>query len=205
MRDNFYQWARRDCAEAGRDIYDFMVEEASRSPPGSRGLILLPHFMGGGNPSLDPDSRGAIFGLTLAHNRGDIVRAALEGISLQLRWNVEALAGLGVRIDELRAVGGGARSPFWLQLKADVTRRRIVAPHIEETASLGAAVLSGLASKVYSNLDEAVSSTAASSSTFIPCEQDVYLGAYDIFRLVYRASRKISLPPSSCRGGQGAR
>ncbi len=191
MRDNFYQWEKEDVAKAGRDIYDVMIEEASRSLPGSKGLVFLPHFMGGGNPTFDSESKGAILGLTLAHSRGDIVRAALEGISHQLRWNVEALSGLGAEIGELRAVGGGARSTFWLQLKADIARRRIVTPRIEEAASLGAAKLSGLACKVYSDLNEAISSTTIESRTFLPCEQDDYADSHNAFRRVYEALRKM--------------
>ena len=100
--------------------YDQLVLEATDSPPGSRGLLWLPYLQGERTPHLDVDARGALVGLTTAHGRADIVRAVLEGVAFSLRDAAGAIQSVGVSVDRFKLAGGGARSPLWRQIVADV-------------------------------------------------------------------------------------
>lgn len=105
----------------------------------------MPHFAGAGTPTFDTASKGAIVGLTFSTTRADVAKAILEGLTYELRLNLDLLRDGGVAIDVLRAIGGGARSPLWLQLKGDITGIPVTTPRITEAAAFGAALLAGAA------------------------------------------------------------
>jgi xylulokinase len=112
-------------------------------------VYVLPYFAGAGTPWLDPNQRGAIFGLTLASERSEIVKGILDGTCYEIRINVESLAAAGIDITCFRAIGGGARSSRWMQLKADVTGIPVETTRVTEAGCLGAAFLAGLGSGIY--------------------------------------------------------
>jgi xylulokinase len=116
-------------------------------PLGARGLIFLPHLMGERAPQFDPQAKGTLFGLTLAHAQSDIARAVLEGCAFQLRSILDDLSPSGV--EEMVVVGGGAKSALWLRIIADVTGVPLLIPRILEAGALGAAVLAGVGVGVY--------------------------------------------------------
>ena len=124
------------------DAYDLILAEA---PAGPTRLMVLPHFSGAGTPLVDVHSRAAILGMTFATTQAEIAQAILEGLTYELRTNLELLRDAGIRLDELHAVGGGARSKMWLQMKADVCQIRLRLPQITEAACLGAAILAAVA------------------------------------------------------------
>jgi len=128
-------------------FYTPLLGEAAEVPPGSRGLLFLPHLMGERGPQPDPDARGTLYGLTLAHGRADITRAVLEGCAYQLLRIVEDCGGPPLR--EMAVVGGGAKSPLWLDIIADVLGIRLVIPQVREAGALGAAILAGVGVGVY--------------------------------------------------------
>jgi xylulokinase len=135
---------RDQCAraeQAGVDAYDLILAEAPAAPTR---LLVLPHFSGAGTPHVDVNSRGAILGMTFATTQGEIAKAILEGLTYELRMNLELLRDAGIRLDELHAVGGGARSMTWLQMKADICQIRLRLPQITEAACLGAAILAAV-------------------------------------------------------------
>jgi len=95
----------------GDDPYDLLTREAARVPAGSDGLLFLPYLTGERTPHPDPQARGAYVGLTARHGKAHLVRALLEGVSFGLRDSLELIKGLGVPVVQVRASGGGARSP----------------------------------------------------------------------------------------------
>lgn len=119
--------------------------EAAKSPPGARGLIALPFFMGARSVRLNPDARGALVGLSLGHGRGDIARAIMEGVAFEVGACLRGLQGLGHAVQEVRVLGGGARSDLWCQIKADVLGLPLARPRHTEAASVGAALLAARA------------------------------------------------------------
>lgn len=114
---------------------------AEAVPPGSEGLLLLPHCAGAVSPVCNPDARGVAYGITLAHKRGHWARAIMESIAFLLRDNVETLEALGVKIGELHSLGGASKSRLWVQIKADVLNRPFTLTDCEEATALGAAIL----------------------------------------------------------------
>ena len=125
--------------EDGKSIYDILNETAPTEPTN---LMVLPFLQGmGGTPDVDPNATGLIAGLTTQTRLPDIYRAILEGITFEMRYNMEKLEAGNVRIQRLLACGGGARSPIWLQIKADILSCTIIPVEIEETGAMGSAIL----------------------------------------------------------------
>lgn len=147
------RWLRDELG--GGASYDDLTREAAGVAPGADGLTLLPHFSGAGSPAMNPKARGVLWGLTLGHRRAHVARAVLESVAFMLRENLEMLESLGTRVSEIRSLGGGARSPLWLQIKADVCGREILTMACDETTSLGTAMLAGVTAGVFRDLDEA--------------------------------------------------
>src|SRR5439155_3782037 len=132
--------------------YETLVAEASAVPPGSEGLVFLPYLTGERTPHMDPSATGAFVGLTARHSRGHMTRALMEGVLFSLRDGLEIMRGLGVRPNQIRAIGGGASSPLWLQLQADVYGATVQRLVIEEGAAYGAALLGHVAGGTFSDV-----------------------------------------------------
>ena len=125
--------------EAGKSIYDILNETSPAEPTS---LMVLPFLQGmGGTPDVDPNMTGLIAGITTQTRLPDLYRAVLEGITFEMRYNLEKLEEGNVRIQRLLACGGGARSKVWLQIKADILGCEIIPVKIEETGAMGSAIL----------------------------------------------------------------
>src|SRR5450432_3796982 len=118
------QWFRNQLAP-GTD-YDALTAEAARSPAGAQGLFWLPYLMGERTPHLDATARGGWIGLTASHKRADLIRALLEGISYSQKDCLEIIQQMGIAVESVRLSGGGAKSPFWRQMLADIMGKRAV-------------------------------------------------------------------------------
>ncbi|EYT60422.1 FGGY-family carbohydrate kinase [Microbacterium sp. UCD-TDU] len=125
--------------------YPELLAEAAASGAGANGLLVLPYFAGERTPIQDPDARGVIAGLTLAHTRGDLYRAALEATALGVRHNVETMRAAGADIRRIVAVGGGTQGRLWMQIVSDVTGLVQEVPATTIGASYGAAFLAATA------------------------------------------------------------
>jgi len=147
-------WVKREFYK-GED-YDVINEEAERSGIGARGVFILPFFSGAGCPHWNPLARGAILGLTLAHNRGDIARAVMESVAFEVRTNIEVMERKGIKIEELRLDGGAAKSMLWNQIFADVTGKRCLVSSDVEATARGAAILAASGSDNFSGIDDAL-------------------------------------------------
>ena len=183
--------SERDAARTcGIDPYDAILQGAPSHPTD---LLLLPHFAGSGTPWMDTASLGAILGLSFGTTKGVLAKACLEGLCYELRMNLEVLAEGGVTVDTLHAVGGGARSPLWLQLKADVLDLPLWVPQITDAACLGAALLAGVGVGVYENLDAAVEVAVHERTRIWPRPERVeaYDKRYALYRQVYPTLREL--------------
>jgi xylulokinase len=164
-----------------RDAYDLILADASAEPTD---LMVLPHFAGAGTPSLDTTSRGAILGMSFATTQADIAKAILEGLTFELRVNLDLLRGSGIDISELRAVGGGAKSGMWLQMKADICKTPLRVPKITEAACLGAAILASVAAGADPDLSSAVERAVHIKQRVEPARKDsvIYESRYQLFK-----------------------
>jgi len=170
--------------------YDELVEAASGVRPGSEGLIFLPYLSGERTPHLDPRARGAFFGLTARHGARHMTRAVMEGVIFSLRDSLEIMYGLGVPVEDVRATGGGARSNLWLQLQADIYATPIRRTVADEGPAYGAALLAGVASGTYADVEEATSVVRLREETTEPDPQrtKIYEEHYEVYRSLYPAT-----------------
>ena len=180
-----------EAEKRGCDPYEIIVETASRHKARP---LFLPHFVGSGTPTLDPMSRGGLFNLTIDVDKSELNRAVLDSTNYAMRLNIEMMEESGIKIERLRAIGGGAKSSKWLQLKADVFDKPVESLAISEAAALGAALLAGKAIGTYSNFSEAVNSIVRVQRTFTPrkSETDEYEEHYQDYKHLYPAVRNLN-------------
>ncbi|MBR2354019.1 MAG: hypothetical protein IKA76_05920 [Clostridia bacterium] len=129
-------------------------ELAESVPAGSDGVTFLPYLCGSTMPKYNPAARGSFTGLTTEHTRAHFVRSVMESVTCMLKSNLDYL---GLDVAEIRAMGGGANSPLWCQMKADMTGKRLVTLKNKETACLGSAILAGVGTGVFASVEEAAS------------------------------------------------
>jgi xylulokinase len=187
-RDALGEPERIRAEESGRDAYDLLTEAAAQVPPGCEGLLFLPYLTGERTPYPDPNARGVFFGLTLRHAKAHLTRAVLEGVTFGLRDSLELMRALGLRIEQVRASGGGARSPLWRQMLADVFDTEIVTVNVTEGAAFGAALLAGVGAGVYGSVAEACERTIQVTVRTQPGPAaPVYADYYPRYRALYPA------------------
>lgn len=192
-----YQWARDQLcpfevqtAETLRiSPYELMNAQAAQSPPGANGLLYLPYLMGERSPHWNPKARGGFIGLTIRHTRADIIRAVLEGVTMNLFSILEAFTAQGARVEAMRLIGGGAKGRLWNQIMADVYGVPIQRLAIlDEATSMGAALAGGIGVGLYSGFEmaEAMNPVAEIIEPNVSA-QAVYADLYPVFRQTYTA------------------
>jgi xylulokinase len=172
-----------------RTAYDRLTAEAATAPPGSDGLLWAPYLMGERTPHLDPNARAAFIGLTASHTRAHIIRAILEGVAFSLRDSFTLFAEMGVPVKSIRLGGGGARSPLWRQIQADVYRQEVEILEAEEGAAFGAAILAGVGARVWNSVDVACNELVKVARRVVPqpATADQMNKSYAAYRRMYPA------------------
>lgn len=190
-RDTFGAAAIDQARRDGRDPYDVIL---SNAPDGPTGLILLPHFAGSGTPWMDATSRGALLGLTFGATAPDIVLAIMEGVTYELALNLRFFGTTGAAPSRVRAIGGGAKSERWLQLKADIFGLPVETLVENEAACLGAATLAAAAVGATSSVAEASRNAARPRRVYEPRPErhGRYARMLDTYARVYPALREIN-------------
>jgi xylulokinase len=180
-------------ADPRRDAYELLCDEAADAPPGADGLVWTPYLMGERTPHLDPRARAALVGLTMSHTRAHVVRAILEGVAFSLRDTLTIFAEMEVPVEKIKLGGGGARSPLWRQIQADVYGHRVEVAGAEEGAAYGAALLAGVGSGVWSSVDEACEATVRAAARLDPdaAMSSLMNERYRVYRAIYPALRDV--------------
>ncbi len=168
--------------------YDDISMEASRVAPGAEGLCFLPYLTGERCPHNDPYARSAFAGITLGHTRAHFSRAVFEGITFGLMEGMELLIGLGALVSEIRVTSGGAKSPFWIQMLADVFGRPCSTLECDEGPAYGAAILAGVGVGIWPNVSFACREIIKIKGTLNPSGND-YSRPYEKYRELYRQTR----------------
>lgn len=168
LRDQFCQEEKRSAEEREKDAYDLMTELAGAVPAGSDGLVMLPHLSGAFSPNINPLARGSFTGFTLSHTRAHFMRAVMEGVAFLLKQNIDSIAQAGITMREIIATGGGARSFLWNQIKADVCGLPVATLKNEETALTGNAILAGVASGIFTSIEEGCRQMVATKQIIQP-------------------------------------
>ena len=193
FRDTFGHEEIERAARDGTVDYDLLTQLAATVPAGSDGLLLLPHLAGAFSPEYDPNARGVFYGFGLGHGKGHFVRATLEAVAFMLRRNVELLAGAGAPATEIHSHGGGARSPLWNQIKADVCGLPVITLRGEDAAVRGDALLAGVAAGSFRDLAEGSRAMVSVDRRYEPdpLTGRTYAAAYDIYRNLFEALRPV--------------
>lgn len=185
FRDILGQEEVKLAGEKGVDPYEILTQEAGEVSAGSEGLIFLPYLTGERTPHADPQAKGVFFGLTVRHRRNHLIRAVMEGVAYGLRDSLEILRGLGIEIKQVRASGGGARSPVWRQMQADINGVEMVTTNVDEGPAFGATLLAGVGAGIYKSVEEAAKRTIRVTSHTSPELRNVEL--YDKYYQLYRS------------------
>jgi xylulokinase len=178
---------------SGGDPYEKLTAEAADVPPGSDGLLWAPYLMGERTPHLDADARGALVGLTASHTRAHIVRAILEGVAFSLKDTFTIFEQMKVPVKSIRLGGGGARSPLWRQIQADVYDHEVEMVEAEEGAAYGAALLAGVGAKIWPSVDAACDSVVRVVHRVQPnpANAEAMQKNYAAYRRIYPAVKSI--------------
>lgn len=182
----------------GIDAYEALAREAESVPPGCEGLIFLPYLQGERTPHLDAYARGGWIGLTASHDRRHLIRSVMEGVAFSLKDCLAIIREQGLRLDQVRATGGGAKSPLWRQIIADVLGIELVVTNATEGPAFGAALLAGVACGVYKTVQSACDQTIRilARTTPQPETAQAYALAYETYRALYPALKPIISRPS---------
>ncbi|NLN18016.1 MAG: xylulokinase [Firmicutes bacterium] len=143
LRDALYGHEKAAALESGANVYELIDQEAARVPVGSEGLLFQPYLLGELSPYGDPYLKGAFFGLTMRHTRAHFARAVLEGVGFSLLDSMSVLEEMGMAPQDLRIIGGGARSPLWRQIISDILGQSLTQP-LTADSSFGGALLAGV-------------------------------------------------------------
>ena len=184
-RDIFFKDKQLELERTGGNIYQHMDSLVANTKPTAEGLTFLPYLNGEQTPYPDDNARGVLFGLSYRHGLGEISRAIMEGVTYSLRDTIEILREYNLDVTEVRASGGGAKSPIWLQMQADIYNANVVTTNIDEAPAAGAAILAGVGCGHYDNVIQASDEIIKVVKTIEPNAQSVRM--YEEFYQTYRA------------------
>ena len=167
--------------------YNVLQAEAEKIKPGSEGLYFLPYLLGERTPYSDPDAKGCFVGLSISHRRDHMTRAVLEGVIYALRDSLEIIKDIGGNTNEIRLIGGGAKSPLWQQIVADIFGIPVYITNSSEGPAFGAAILASVAAGNYGSVDEACRKLISTSKEIQPIKENVeiYNKHYKIYNKLY--------------------
>ncbi len=158
------EWFRRTCM--GDTTYDEMNKVLSKR--GGNELLFLPYLVGTNAPEFDSDATGVFWGLRQEHDKFDMAHAVMEGVAFVLRKNCDYIAKSGIKPTSIIATGGGAKSPVWCQLQADITGLPVQIPAEKEAACLGAAMIAAVSHGRFADVTEAVKECTAMTAAYLP-------------------------------------
>lgn len=178
----------------GVNAYQLIDQEVEQVEPGSDGLIVVPHLQGSGPPDLDPDARGVIFGLTLAHKKQHLSRGIMEGVAMVLRRMIDSTTQLGVGVNEIISLSGGSKSAAWCQIKADATQLPVrTLRDAGSAACRGAAIIAGVGAGLWDDAVPVARANLEFEREFSPRPEhaEVYDRLFDRFGLLQDCLRPV--------------
>ena len=186
FKDNFFH---QEPVNEVKGIFDIMTDLASRVPPGSDGMIMLPHLTGAYFPEYNSNARGVFFGIGMNHTRAHFIRAIMESLGYIMRSILESLGRLNIKPKKIISTGGGAKSPLWCQIKSDITGLKIEVPQYTETALLGAAVLAAVNIEKNASFEEICSRFIKVKSVYNPDikNKKIYDANYEKYKGIYKS------------------
>lgn len=189
-----FRWFRDEIAayELFRDkdgVYDTLNHMIENTPPGAKGLLMLPYFAGSAAPRWNSEAKGCFLGLTLGHDRGCMARACVEGITLEQKDIMESIAIDGLDIKCVRIVGGATKSEVWNQIQADIYQEPCETLMVPDAAALGAAVCAGVGVGLFEDVQEGVRKMVKVKKRYEPNPENagIYQALYRLYHQAYGA------------------
>jgi len=189
FRDTLAIHLKSQALAEGVSSYRLLDKKCSAKPTD---LLVIPHFQGaGGTPDMVKSAKGLIYGMTMDTSLGDLFRAVMEGLTFEMAYNLEVLSRFGIAANRLFATGGGARSPIWLQIKADILNKEILPTQSEEAGALGGVILAASAIGMFNGVEKAAKHFVRYKDGIMPSNdvRNHYAEKYD----EYKEFRKFSL------------
>ena len=181
------EWFRRTCmGETGYDEMNRVLAERCGNQ-----LLFLPYLVGTNAPEFDPNANGVFWGLRQEHDVFDMAHAVMEGVSFVLRKNCDHMAAAGMTPNAIIATGGGAKSPIWCQLQADITGLPVNIPTEKEAACLGITMVAAVSDGRFATLEEATQHCVSFSNTYSPAPTEETERKYRRFCALYEAALQI--------------
>jgi len=190
FRDKFCQAEIELSNLLEKDSYKLLDEEVKNIPPGCNGLVMLPHLEGAMAPEANSKAKGVFFGFTLHHSKPHFIRSTMEAITCIVRRNIDVLENLGMSFDEVICSGGGAKSPIWNQMKADILNKKIITTtNDQDAACLGAAIIAGKAIGLYKNVKDASEKVIKIQNEYLPNPENrvTYDNLYKKYIMLYES------------------
>lgn len=187
---NLAKGETQQAKEEGCSVYEILERKMKDEPTG---ILVLPHFAGAATPYMDTGSKGAVVGLTVEHTVSDLYRAMMEGVVYEMKLNLSRLNQAGISPKKLYATGGGAASKVWMQMKADILNLPIVSLGSAEAGAAGCAMLAGIATGCFADLEAAKKKLLLEKEVYYPREEmhQAYLGYYQNYEKLYEAVRPL--------------
>ncbi len=178
---------RQKAADGSASSFYYLDKEAENVNAGSDGLVFLPYLAGERSPIWDENAKGVYYGVNFSKTKAHFSRAVMEGVAFSLRHNIETAENVGAYANVLSAMGGAANSRLWTQIKADVTGKEIIVPSSDTATALGAAILAGVGTGVYSSFEEAVEITVETKRKHVPNKdnKEIYDKMYNKYLKLY--------------------
>ena len=191
-RDTLCEGAVKEAAETGKNVYDLMGQYAESSVPGANGVIFTPYLSGERCPYPDPNARGSFYGMSLTTTRGDMTRAVMEGVTYSLCQLVDIFGKMTTN-EKVYTSGGGAFSPLWRQMQADVFNLPVYTMSAaSEGGAYGAVLVAGVGAGLWKNLNEAVQVIHPETECHPdPKNQPGYRKSYEIYKKLYPALKDV--------------
>ena len=186
-KNTFYSYETDICQREQRDIYTEIINQSSEQPSD---IYILPHIEGAGTPYNDSQSLGAIIGLKANYTKKELSRAVLDSLAFEMKVNLLAVEESTEQpVEEIRLIGGGAKTKKWLQIKADVFGKKITTLHTNEAASLGAAIIAAVGTGYYKTIEEAAACMIHPREIFYPnlAMYRQYNDRFEEYKLIYKA------------------
>ena len=181
------EWFKRSCMAVD---YDTMNAELAKREPNE--LLFLPYLVGTNAPEFDAQANGVFWGLRQEHDAIDMAGAVMEGVAFVLRKNCDHIASNGVKLSAIIATGGGAKSPVWCQLQADITGLPVAIPKEKEAACLGAAMIAAVSDGRFESYEAASDCCVAMLHSYQPRKSAQLEKKYRRFCALYRAALEIN-------------
>ena len=172
---------------------DYAAEQKAIEKLGQNHVYFLPYLMGERSPHNDPNARGTFIGLTMDTSRADMTQAVLEGVAFALRDSFEVAKALGVHIERTKICGGGAKSPLWKKIIANVLNVKVDVIESEEGPAMGGAMLAAVACGEYRSVEEIADRLVKVIDTVEPEAElvEAYEARYQQFKQIYPACKEL--------------